>query len=99
MRGLPELPADAVAEYWHLVRTALVTGGVSKKEAAVMAKAYREWMKPASWTIYNTDPEDSADAARDYAAWMREEAEKATDGRAKMSPKKPKGRGNARRGR
>ena len=76
-RRLPELPAAAVAEYWQLVRAALVAGGMTKTAAAAAAKIYREWMKPAGWALYNTDPEDSAEYAKDYAAWMREEQEQA----------------------
>lgn len=71
MSRLPELPASAVAEFWQLVRDALIAGGMSKKEAAEVAKAYREYMKPAGWTIYNRDPEDAAEYAIKYAAWMR----------------------------
>lgn len=86
---LPELPAEAVAEYWQLVRAALVAGGLSKKDAATTAKAYRAWMKPAGWTIYNDDPEDSAEAAKDYAAWMREEQAKPSNGTVKKRAKQP----------
>lgn len=74
-RRLPELPAEAVAEYWQLVRAALVAGGMSKAEAAAAANEFREFMKPAGWTIYNRDPEDSARLATKHAAWMRQEQE------------------------
>jgi hypothetical protein len=75
MTPLPELPAEAVVEYWQLVRAALVAGGMSKAEATAAAKAYREFMKPAGWALYNTDPEESARYATKYAAWMRKEQE------------------------
>ena len=94
MRGLPEIPAEDVAEYWQLVRDALVASGMSKKEAAVVAKAYREYMKPASWTIYNTDPEDSAEAAKDYEAWKQELREQEA-AKANVAPKRAKKPGKA----
>jgi hypothetical protein len=90
MNRLPELPADAVAEYWQLVRAALVTGGMSKAEATAAAKAYREFMKPAGWALYNTDPEESARYATKYAAWMKKEAEKAGGKEEKAEGKRAK---------
>ncbi len=89
MRRLPEIPDEAVAEYWQLVRAALVAGGLSKKDAAVAAKAYREYMKPAGWAIYNRDPEDAAEYAIKYAAWMREEQAAASNGKVSKRAKQP----------
>lgn len=89
MRGLPEIPDEDVAEYWQLVRAALVATGMSKEEAKTAAKAYRAFMKPAGWALYNTDPERSAEYAKDYAAWMREEQVQATS-KAKTVPKRAK---------
>lgn len=74
-RKRPEIDARSVAEYWRLVRAALVAGGLTKAKAAAATKAYRTFMKPAGWTIYNDDPENSAAYAKDYAAWMREEGQ------------------------
>lgn len=71
MRGPAEFPQEDVAEYWQLVRAALVAGGMSKKEAAEVAEVYREYMKPAGWAFYNRDPDDAAEYAVRYAAWMR----------------------------
>lgn len=88
MKRLPEIPDEAVAEYWQLVRAALVAGGMSKQEALAAARAYRKWMKPAGWTIYNDDPEDSAEAAKIYAEWAREERAKATQKPLKKRPAK-----------
>lgn len=88
-RRLPELPDEAVAEYWQLVRAALVAGGMSKAEAAAAAKAFREFMKPAGWTIYNRDPEDSARLATKHAAWVRKESDKVAD-KPKPAPKRAK---------
>ena len=76
MHRHPELPAEAVAEYWQLVRAALMASGMLKAEAVAAAKAFREFMKPAGWTIYNRDPVDSARLATKHAAWIRKEAEK-----------------------
>jgi hypothetical protein len=85
-----EFPIEDIAEYWQLVRDALVAGGMSKKEAAEVAKAYREFMKPAGWALYNTDPEESAKYATKYAAWMKKEAEKAGGKEEKAEGKRAK---------
>lgn len=89
MRKPHEFPIEDIAEYWQLVRGVLVAGGMSKKEAAEVAKAYREYMKPAGWAFYNRDPEDAAAYAIKYAAWMRKEAEQAAP-KPKAAPKRAK---------
>lgn len=89
MNRLPELPADAVAEYWQLVRAALMAGGMSKAEATAAAKAYRAFMKPAGWALYNTDPEESAKYATKYVAWMRKQ-EQQEGTKPKAAPKRVK---------
>ncbi len=78
MGKLPELPREAVIEYWQLVRAALVAGGLSKRAAATAVRVYREWMRPAGWALDNTDPEESAKYAMKYAAWIRKEQEQST---------------------
>lgn len=73
-KPIPEIDHAAVLEYWQLVRAELVKLGLSKTRAARVAAAYRKYMKPAGWTIYNRDPEDSAKYAISYAAWQQEVA-------------------------
>ena len=73
----PEIEYAAVLEYWQLVRAALVKTGLSKTRAAKVAAAYRRYMKPAGWTIYNRDPEDAAAYAVKLAAWQAKGGPKA----------------------
>lgn len=65
----PELPENVVHDYWKAVEESLVNQGMKRPRAKEVAEAYREFMKPAGWAVYNDDPDESAAQARELAKW------------------------------
>ena len=68
MNEVPQLPEDFCEGYWNAVVEELLEQGMKQPEAEKAVAGYREFMKRASWTIYNDQVTESARMAK---VWLK----------------------------